>query len=380
MMKRFINTNKLWFRLFSAILLGISTASCSLMDTDTSECPAGLYVNFVYDYNTQRADMFKDHVGYVTVYVFDESDRLVMQRSAGNYGADAPLATYGYQMHFTPEELPVGTYRLVALAMQKDWGEALATSGAKYRRTELKKGDSKSALQVTLDNTAATAEDYASTVSNAAPLDTLWYGTTGAPGQASFTTSTVTLNATGATYSTINLMRDTKTLNITIRDIDHPNTTPAEKFGITITADNTLLDSDNELVDNGRTLYTPYAQWTTQYPETGDAEETTAHYDINFNRLMYNNSMSYLNTSDSGAAILKLWNKENGALIGEFNLAYLLADGRNAFETVNYTAQGYLDREYNYNLDFVLKGDLWKYINISVGILGWAHRVENVQL
>jgi hypothetical protein len=367
-------------KMFSAILLGISTASCSLMDTDTSGCPAGLYVNFVYDYNTQRADMFKDHVGYVTVYVFDESDRLVLQRSVGNYGSDAPLATYGYQMHFEPEELPVGTCRLVALAMQKPWDEALATSGAKYRRTELKKGDSKTDLQVTLDHTADATADYAGTVSNAAPLDTLWYGTTGKPGDASFTTNTVTMNKVGPTYATVNLMRDTKTLNITVRDIDHPTKTTAEKFGVTITADNTILDSDNNLVSDGCMLYTPYAEWTTQYPEEGEAQETTGHYDINFNRLMYKSGLSYLNINDTDAAILKLWNKENGALIGEFNLAYLLADGRNAFETANYGAQEYLDREYDYNLDFILKGDEWKYINVSVGILGWAYRIENVQL
>ena len=107
-MKRLSLNYKLWVAMFHTILLGMIVTSCSMMDTDRSDCPEGLYVNFVYDYNIQRADMFKDHVGYVTVYVFDESDNLVIKRSVGNYGDNCPLRTYGYQMHFT---LPEGIER-----------------------------------------------------------------------------------------------------------------------------------------------------------------------------------------------------------------------------------------------------------------------------
>ena len=48
---------------------------------DRDDCPTGLYVTFVYDYNIQQADMFKDHVGGLTLYVYDESDRLVASKS-----------------------------------------------------------------------------------------------------------------------------------------------------------------------------------------------------------------------------------------------------------------------------------------------------------
>ncbi len=46
-------------------LASLATASCSMMHEDLDDCPTGLYVRFIYDYNTQRADMFKDHVGHV---------------------------------------------------------------------------------------------------------------------------------------------------------------------------------------------------------------------------------------------------------------------------------------------------------------------------
>ena len=63
------------------VVVAALLAGCDMMKEDRSDCPTGLYVNFVYDYNTQRADMFKDHVGSVTLYVFDEADKLVAQRT-----------------------------------------------------------------------------------------------------------------------------------------------------------------------------------------------------------------------------------------------------------------------------------------------------------
>ena len=365
-MKRFSQINKMWMCIFSAILLGISTTGCSLMETDRDDCPEGLYVNFVYDYNIQRADMFKDHVGYVTVYVFDESDNLVMKRSVGNYGeGNSPLKTYGYRMHFSQDELPAGTYRLMALAMQKDWEDALATPGAKYRRTELgTRGIAKQELNVTLDRQAKNAEGLCP-VSNVAPMDTLWHGTM-------LGASTVTVEYDKASYATISLVRDTKTLNITLRDLDHPLEPSHDKYAVTITAKNGRLDSDNNLLPDDTLLYTPYAAWTTQYPDEDENPESvlerTAHYDINFNRIMYR-------SATENDAVLRLINLSDGDVIGEFDLAALLTEGRSMFETKTYSRQEYLDREYSYRLDFILKGSTWAAVDIH--ILAWTYRKTN---
>ena len=112
--------------------------SCGLVTDDLSDCPTGLYVNFVYDYNIDHADMFKDHVGSVTLYVYDESDHLVAQRTVNG----SQLSVYGYNIHFTEEELAPGhQYRLTAIALQNDWALQLGKPGAKYRHTEMKEGD-----------------------------------------------------------------------------------------------------------------------------------------------------------------------------------------------------------------------------------------------
>src|SRR5574344_1609639 len=112
--------------LFMAAVL-CSMVSCSMMHDDQDDCPEGLYIQFVYDYNIQRADMFKDHVGGVTVFVFDDKGYLVKKQSVANQTGDAPLKTYGYKMHI--EGLQPGNYQLIALANQKSYDETLNTKG-----------------------------------------------------------------------------------------------------------------------------------------------------------------------------------------------------------------------------------------------------------
>lgn len=353
----------------SAVVLCLSAVSCSLMETDRSECPVGLYVGFVYDYNIERADMFKDHVGYVTLYVFDESDHLVMRRSAGNYGKYRPLASYGYKMHILPEELPDGTYHMIAYAMQRDWDEALAEQGAKYRRTNMGSRGNMNELGVVLDREKKNADGYYP-VSNVAPLDTLWHGTM-------LDATEIKVRSDSASYATISLVRDTKTLNVTLRELDKPSNPAAEKYALSIIAPNGRLDADNNVLPDDTLLYTPYAAWTTRFPDdAGDDDpdlQTTAHYDINFNRLMYDGH-------ENGFAMMRLVNIEDGKLIGQFNLAKLLAEGRTYYESYKYPIQEYLDREHDYRVDFVLKGGTWNYISISVGVLSWSKRIYNTEL
>ena len=61
-------TMKLKNYLIALVSLATLTG-CDMMteDEDTTNC--GLFVTFKYDYNLQRADMFGDHVGGVTLYV-----------------------------------------------------------------------------------------------------------------------------------------------------------------------------------------------------------------------------------------------------------------------------------------------------------------------
>lgn len=385
--------------------MAVAFGACTMMEEDRSDCPTGLFVRFVYDYNTQRADMFKDHVGYVTVYVYDESGNKVAEKSVANTLATMPLAQYGYTMHFTEAELPAGhRYRLQAVAMQKDWDEALATPGAKYRRN---KPTNATSLTISLDHEPATIPGAAASgVSNAAPLDTLWhtlkvmsleptYGYS-APAMPKTTKpysvypvedQMVTLRPGYATYATISLIRDTKHLNVTLRQLDNPADINADDYEVTIVDDNALLGADNSLLPGDSLLYTPYAQWTTRFDEdgiavegdihpatrAGVATERTAHYNLMFNRLVYDED-------NMKNARLQIRNKITGEIVANINLASMLAEGRKAFDYYNYSPQEYLDREYDYELDFFLKGSQWQYVDIQIHILAWALRKQYVEL
>ena len=151
-------------------------SSCDMMKTDLSDCPTGMYITFAYDYNIQHADIFKDHVGSVTVYVFDENNRFVMQQTEENI-PDAsyhPLKAGGYRMRLN---LPNGKYRFVALANQKELDKTVDGQGAKYRRSEMHVGDDISLLQVKLDRASTSSRTaIGNTVSQVnqvgIPLDT----------------------------------------------------------------------------------------------------------------------------------------------------------------------------------------------------------------
>lgn len=411
-MNRFFNT---LLHCCPAAALTVALASCTMIQDSVDDCPQGLYVRFVYDYNTQRADMFKDHVGHVALYLYDEQGNLAASRSVSNTPADAPLSVYGYAMHFTPAELKPGRYRLQAVAMQRDWEEAAATPGAKYRRnTPASHEDMAIALDRTQEFCPGT-QHYA--VSDEAPLDTLWHtlkvsaylpqdGISVPPMHRTrppysvypLDDQMVEVTDNHATYATVSLIRDTKHLNITLRELDEPAAVSADKYVVRLLDNNRYLAHDNEVVTTDSLHYSPYASWTSRFLSDGTMEvetvhkgqtgvmpaaqatrdgqpevvQRTAHYNLMFNRIIYNGS------DNADNAILQISNKETGAVVAHINLPSMLSQGRMAYELYNYGHQEYLDREYDYHLDFFLKGDKWLYCDIVINVLSWSKRTQNV--
>lgn len=412
-MKRFFYTLR---NALAIIALAGSLGACTMIEDKLDDCPTGLYVRFVYDYNTVRADLFKDHVGSVRLYVFDENGRLAAQRTVSNTAIEAPLSVYGYTMHFSPAELPAGhSYRLQAVAMQRDWDEALATDGAKYRFTGDPEEHSES-LEITLDHTPV-AGDELNTVSDVAPLDTLWHtlkvvphlpqdGIT-APGIDKtvkpysiypIEDQMVKVENNHATYATVSLIRDTNHLALAIHQVDEPENIFADHYDVKIIDKNATVTHDNTVLTDKTLQYTPYASWTACLRKDGTVEvetvhkgnlgdyssetragdndnevvERSAHYNMMFNRLMLNSE------DNDDNAVLQIVNKDDGKVVAHVNLPHYLSIGREAYAIYNYTHQEYLDREYDYHLDFFLNGDKW--IAVEISVLSWAKRVQNVEL
>lgn len=381
--------------IFAIALLALTATSCAMMDDDLPPCPQGLDVHFKYDYNLERADMFTDHVGSVTVYVCDENGNVVAKQTESNTATAQPLRSHDYAMHF---DIAPGTYTLHAVALQKPYADCLATAGAKFRFTEPTVGNAFDTFTATLDNVATAAPDTFEVQNAAMPMDTLWR---------ELSVNTVTVVEDVATQDTISLIRDTKHINITLRDIELPSATDIANYDIRIIDHNALLRADNSVDETKALIYTPYATWNTvdrtastsrlarntkadnSKADNSKADNTKAdnsssddgatdvvgqigHADLMTSRILYHD--------DIGAdAILSITNRETGNEVVHINLADFLSRLRVSADR-NYSAQTFLDRGYDYRLTFFLQGDRWRYVNVEISTLSWARRIQNEDL
>lgn len=361
-------------RLCLAMMAALAVSSCDMMTEDRSDCPEGLYLSFTYNYNLERADMFGAHVGAVDVYVFDEDGKYVTKQSAANNGSDRPLAAPLYSMHI---DLEPGRYKFIVLAGQKSYAEQMEGAGPRFVRTEPQPGDDMTAVAVTLETRQrATTEggDVLYVDNKGLPLDTLWHG---------METQAVEVMAEEPTYHSISLTRDTKKITISMRELEEPYTIDPDDYDMMIIDHNARLKWDNS-VDRGTmpVVYTPHATWTTDDRNAGvetvraDGAATVgkiAHADFMTSRIIYNDNMA-----DDG--ILSVTSRETGEEIIRVNLPDILSRLRNYENTTRYTQQEFLDRGYDYQIDFFLKGGKLAYANVSISVLSWSVRVQFAEL
>ena len=356
-------------KLFLALVSLAMLSACDMMkeDEDTTNC--GLFVCFKYDYNLQRSDMFPDHVGGVTLYVFDSDGRFVRSYEENDIPSMGRMLQGEYVHCMQIMDLPNGKYRFVALANQKPYEQTLATPGAKYRRTALVSGDENEKLTVTLDRQATRADAPANAyVSNAAPLDTLWHGMTGS--------DPIEIKGLDPVITTISLTRDTKMLTIGLHNLDEGKRTDisADEFDFFIVDNNGKLGYNNNLLEDEDLVYTPFHTWDTNSTDAqGNVLDATAHASLTFNRLIWHE------TPDENALLIIRY-KETEAVVAAINLTDFLAQGRNAYDQYAYSRQEYLDRSYDYYMDFFIKNGTWQYADVRINVLSWAKRIQNVNL
>lgn len=357
-----------------AAALGLLSA-CSLMDVEREHCPQGLNVGFVYEYNTQQANMFSDHVGGITLFVFDNQGNLVTSRTMSNNEHFQPIAESRFRFQIT--DIPAGDYQLLAFATQKDYQECLDTPGAKFRMQAPQTGEPMNLLQFTLDHDAPDAHDMANVLHEQLPLDTLW---------TAMNVVTVSLDNLNPAFATVPLMRHTKHIHLSLLQTENPEGLSHEDYEVHITAANSTLQFDNSLVPTPTLRYTPFQSWTTSLnnPDENPTPETpsttpsrtsvldhTAHYEFFTSRILY---------APETPCTLTVTRRETGEVVFSYDLAKLLANGRDAYEIYRWSPQEYLDREYDYDLQLVLSGNRWDYVSLNIQTLSWSKRIQNVEL
>ena len=181
------------------IMAGSMLSSCNdLMHDDLPPCDMGVDLQFKYDYNVQRADMFKDHVGGLSVFVYDEQGNFIARHDAYNDATSQPLKDPNYAMRINLEP---GKYRFATFAFQKKYEDALAQPGAKFQIALPQQGDNITALHARLDREQGKVNNQSQ------PLDTLWQG---------LSNELVEVKDLQVTRHTIGLVRDTKQLTISL--------------------------------------------------------------------------------------------------------------------------------------------------------------------
>lgn len=187
------------------IMAGSLLASCNdLMHDDLPPCDMGVDLQFKYDYNVQRADMFNDHVGGLSVFVYDEQGNFIARHDAYNDAVSQPLKDPNYAMRINLEP---GKYRFATFAFQKKYEDALAQPGAKFQIALPQQGDNITALHARLDREQGKVNNQSQ------PLDTLWQG---------LSNELVEVKDLQVTRHTIGLVRDTKQLTISLHQTDEP--------------------------------------------------------------------------------------------------------------------------------------------------------------
>ena len=343
----------------AATTLLVMTGCHDMWHQDYSDCPNGVYVKFKYDYNLQRADMFPDHVGQVTLYVFDKDGNFVTSQTETNSALSSPLKDPNYVMHV--ENLPAGKYQFLALAGQNAYADQLKTNRAKFVRTEPSATtDDLHKLEVNLDH--ENRGDYDEVVNNALPLDTLWYGKL---------LDGIEVTSSKPAYATIPLIRDTKKINVALRDLDSPEDMDVAQYDMVIEDHNARILWDNSLDESRKLIYTPHATWNT----LDDNEQgKIAHADFMTSRILKHEDIN-----EDGRLLIT--SKETGRQVVNVNLPDLLSRLRTS-EEYSYSAQEFLDRAYDYKLQFFIQGGKLKYcfITISVNVLSWSRRIQFEEL
>ena len=350
------NRHRVWAKAATHFFAALLLASCSMMKEDRSDCPDcrnPLHIKVRYDYNIQRANMFADHVEQATVYVVDPvTGTIVDTQTASNSALSQPLRDPSFAFNF--EGLAPGSYRLYAIGR--------SAAEAAYKTITLDIAQSIKSLSFTVPTDA-----YGQVP--AQRLDTIWN---------TLKPIDVIIPEKEPTEATIGLMRLTNDLNVMVFRRDHPTDNGHERYEVLVTDNHPIFGYDNAPASESRSIvYRPFASWTTETTADETIVERNAHYDLSLSRWI-----QHEDARQNPRLIIR--NRETGHEIINIDLCYYLALARNAYEIQNYGIQEYLDREYDYRLDFGIEGEgekeTWKYITIRINVLSWALRIQNEEL
>ena len=315
---------------------GVAITSCSTIFTDMSDCPLGLSLHFKYDYNMAYANSLHKKNDCMTVCVYDSEGNIVTTKTESG----DVLADEDYHMDI---EVPEGDYEIVA------YGGLFCERSSFTIQNEATKSlpQNINDLYVEMNHDNLTSDRQ---------LHNFFHGRKQVKMEKAFV------------QDTISMVKNTNNIRIVLQQFQG-NSLKASDFTFTITDDNTLMNSSNEVVPNGTITYSPWTsgEETLGIIEGNDTPISVAYAEFSTGRIM--------NRSDSRLTVTK---KEDGKVVFSIPLAkYLLLHRSELYG--NMPVQEYLDREDEWSMVFFLDSGL-RWLNTHIIINDWTVRLNNVEL
>lgn len=336
------------FLSLTAIAVGSLMSACqSLIYDDQGDCSVHYKVPFIYTKNVLDADAFSSQVTSVTLCVYDEQGKLVLRQSESGEALKHP----GYVMDV---ELKPGRYSMLA------WCEG---TPAVTRATSFTIGGGDNPASITELSATLPLQGSAGALYCDKEIVPLFHGYT-ASVDCPDTYGYITLPA-------IELTKDTNTFVIALENLEGSEIDP-DALKVTIQADNSEMDWNNNVVGNTAFNYEPWSvsQLSSERPVNAPALTGAGRADSDVYPMT--GILAELTTGrlmvDRKPKLVVTRQRDQVDIIS-LDLIELLCMVRGHFGA--WTAQEYLDRIDRYTITFFIDADLNWYTAEGINILGW---------
>ncbi len=338
--------------ILSCVMAG-SLTSCHAVWEDEPECPQGLSVRFVYDYNMEYANAFMSQVHCLTVFVYDEQGHLVKTVTETDR---AKLSDENWRMNI---DLPEGTYQVVAYG-----GMACPDASFEFEGSNTENTDRRVALIPSLLTDPVGPN-----------LHPLFYGELKRPGSTDEPElPTVGYNDADYQQVTVYMMKDTNNLRILLHHVDGAPV-EADDFDFYITDNNTLFNYDNSLLPSPEVTYWPWTKGNvntdfSDRPALTRADDDTPSFafaEISTSRFVTDSAAKLvIKESETGREVLSIPLVKYLMMYKSENIARM-------------TYQEFLDRKSEWELTFLLDKNSAGWFTVSVRIENWVVRINDIE-
>lgn len=360
--KRIISLRAVGGRAVALLLAAVMLCACEDgIFTDQSDCPRGLGLRFVYDYNMEYADAFSSQVDCITLFVFDDEGRYIT--TIANSGEQLAEEDYSIQLDLDPGRYTLVAYGGLGCPMSSFAVEPVEAARARSATLSALKTAPQILLQMpSSSNPTSDIEKLRvrliDDVSYAErPLHDLYFGRL-----------EVELHDEEYKEEVISMMKNTNSIRVVLQQVAGQSLDD-EQFTFSITDANTIYDSHNRICSPTEVRYSP---WATGDGVVGSWDDSYTPVSVAYAEF----SCARLHTDNEPRLEVRRSSDEGMVLSIPLNKYLLLLRGQLYAQMPE---QEYLDRESRWSLIFFLDEDN-RWVSTRVVINDWVVRINDAEL